>query len=224
MAKEHLVVIKTEDGTVSFHRMKEWLRNNRSSVPDGLDPTNDTSHTLRRGLRHNGWILVEKADKVLLIKPDEESDTSFADELIATIEDKDEDISEKEILEAEEITFGLERDLQKVLRANISQLDPDLTVIDGGQERSTEAGRIDITAKDRSGTTVVIELKAGKANPDVVAQILSYMGSVAETDGVPIRGILVAGEFHKRVVLASKAIPNLQLKQYAFQFTFHEVE
>ena len=50
--------------------------------------------------------------------------------------------------------MGLERDLQIALRSKIEQLDPGLTVIDDGAERSVDSGRIDITARDSSGTTV----------------------------------------------------------------------
>jgi RecB family endonuclease NucS len=58
------------------------------------------------------------------------------------------------------------------------------------------------------------------ASPAVVAQVLAYMGSVAETDKKPVRGIIVAGDFHKKVILASRAVQNLQLKKYSFQFKF----
>jgi RecB family endonuclease NucS len=81
-----------------------------------------------------------------------------------------------EVIDAMETTFGLERDLQMALRLNIEQLEPRLTIIDGGKELTTEASRIDITAEDGQGATVIIELKAGTANPDCIAQILSYMG------------------------------------------------
>jgi RecB family endonuclease NucS len=107
---------------------------------------------------------------------------------------------DEELIEAQEITFGLERDLQLALRANINQLEIGLKIIDGGNERVTEAGRIDITAEDAKGSTVVIELKAGTAKPDAVAQILAYMATVAEPSNHPVRGILVAGDFHKRVL------------------------
>ena len=73
--------------------------------------------------------------------------------------------------------IGLERDLQIALRSNIEQLEPGLTVIDDGVERSVDSGFIDITARDSSGATIVIELKAGVAGQRAVAQILSYMGS-----------------------------------------------
>lgn len=124
---------------------------------------------------------------------------------------------------SDEITFSLERDLQAALRSNIGQLEKGLSIIDSGTEMATEAGKIDITAKDASGMTVVIELKAGIAKPAIVAQVLSYMATVGEP-GESVRGILVAGDFHARVVLAAKAIPNLELRQYGFQFTFSSVE
>jgi hypothetical protein len=220
MVKQHFVVIKAQDGNPRLYRMKEWLRQNPSFIPEGLDPT-DTSHALRAALRRKGWILEEKADRVLVIKPDDEGEVEYA-EIINPQDDEDE-LEEKEVIEAEEITFGLERDLQNALRFNIAQLEPGLTIIDGGSEKSTEAGRIDITAKDANGINVITELKAGKANPEVIAQVLAYMGSISEADGKPVRGILVAGDFHKRIILAAKAIPNLILKKYSFQFTFSDI-
>lgn len=126
--------------------------------------------------------------------------------------------------EIAEITFGLERDMQSALRANIEQLESGLKIIDGGNERITDAGRIDITASDRNGNIVVIELKVGDASPKIIAQALAYMGAVAESDKKNVRGILVAGDFHKQVIWAAKAIPNLQLKKYKFQFKFESVE
>ena len=124
-------------------------------------------------------------------------------------------------IQQEEITFGLERDLQIALRRNIDQLEPGLKIVDGGTERTVAAGRIDITAEDGSNKLVVIELKAVVAAPESVAQILAYMASVEEDQRV-VRGILVAPDFHPRVVLAAKAVPNLQLKKYSFTFSFRD--
>ena len=119
------------------------------------------------------------------------------------------------------IAFGLERDLQRALRSNIRQLESGLTVIDGGSERIVEAGRIDITAEDDQGNLVVIELKSGTAQPDAISQLLSYMGSI-DTEGKPVRGILVAHDFHPRLVMAARAVPNISLKAYSFQFSFED--
>jgi len=124
--------------------------------------------------------------------------------------------------EAEDIIFGVERDLQIALRKNIEQLEPGLEVVDGGSERTVEAGRIDITAEDKEKKQVVIELKAGTAKPESIAQILAYMSSLSQEVGRPTKGILVAADFHPRVILAAKAVPNLQLKKYSFNFTFRD--
>ncbi|MBS3965787.1 MAG: DUF91 domain-containing protein [Truepera sp.] len=126
----------------------------------------------------------------------------------------------EQVIEAEEVTFGLERDLQAALRANIEQLEPDLVILDGGKERTTEAGRVDIMARDPDGVIVVIELKAGAAAPDALTQLLAYMGVIEQEESTPVRGILVAGGFHQRVVYAALAVPNVSLRRYRFKFTF----
>jgi endonuclease len=59
---------------------------------------------------------------------------------------------------------------------NIEQLEPGLKIADGGSEKIVPSGRIDITCEDQAGKTVVIELKAGTAARDAIAQILSYLG------------------------------------------------
>jgi len=82
--------------------------------------------------------------------------------------------------EAEEIIFGLERDLQAALRRNIEQLEAGLKIVDGGSERTVEGGRIDITAEDKGKRLVAIELKAGEAKPESIAQILAYMVSLQQ--------------------------------------------
>jgi len=152
------------------------------------------------------------------------TETTYADALLENAEIA-EDIEEDEIVEeAEERTFALERDMQSALRSNIEQLETGLKIIDGGKERITDAGRIDITATDIKGNIVIIELKAITASPKVIAQILAYMGAIAKKERKPVRGILVASDFHKQVILASQAVPNLQLKTYSIQFKFGQPE
>jgi RecB family endonuclease NucS len=219
MVKRHIVVLEKPDGGVEVYPMKQWLRENPQWLPSGMDPDNNTSHELRRALKSKGWKLEERPDQVLVIRPGDKGDTSFVSEVLG-----DELAEEQEITEVGEITFGLERDLQSALRANIEQLELGLSIIDEGKERMTDAGRIDITASDARGNIVVIELKAGTATSEVIAQVLAYMGALTEAEKKPTRGILVAGDFHKRVVLAARAIPNLELKKYSFQFTFGTVK
>jgi len=116
--------------------------------------------------------------------------------------------------------IGLERDLQAALRDCIEQLEAGLHVTDGGDERSVASGFIDITAKDRDGKVVVIELKAGTARRDAIGQVLSYMGDVADEESTEVRGILVAGEFDDKARAAARVVPGLSLRRYRVKFEF----
>jgi hypothetical protein len=120
------------------------------------------------------------------------------------------------------LTFKLERDLQVALRGNIEQLESGLRIIDGGREQSVASGRIDITATDQTGATVVIELKAGSADREAIGQILSYIGDLRQKNS-PVRGILIAESFTGRAFSAARAVSNLQLKKYTFKFSFESV-
>lgn len=118
----------------------------------------------------------------------------------------------------------MEKDLQSALRREIEQIEPGLVIADGGVERTVPSGRIDILAKDPSGAWVVIELKAVKAPRDAVAQLLAYMGDMAEEALGPVRGILIAPDFDSRALSAVRVVPNVQLVKYGFRFSFSAVE
>lgn len=117
--------------------------------------------------------------------------------------------------------IGLERDMQAALRISLSQLEEGLTIIDDGAERSVNSGFIDITARDPSGTIVVIELKTGVAGQRAVAQILSYMGDIAsEEPDSSVRGVLVASTFDSKAKSAARMVPSLSLYSYRVRFQF----
>lgn len=141
----------------------------------------------------------------------------FAD---GSVETRNEEIIaavEEEIVQR----IGLERDMQAALRVAIEQLEVGLAVIDDGAERYVDSGRIDITAQDRQGAIVVIELKAGPAGQRAVAQVLSYMGDVAmEEPDTAVRGILVASAFDKKAIAAARMVPALDLRTYGVKFHF----
>jgi RecB family endonuclease NucS len=133
------------------------------------------------------------------------------------------DIESDEIVgDAIETTFSLERDLQRALRDHIEQLELGLIIIDDHKEQSVPSGRIDITARDRAGATVVIELKAGPADRDAIGQILACMGDLMQ-GAKSVRGILIAGEFSPRTIAAARAAPNIRLVWYGFRFSFETV-
>lgn len=119
--------------------------------------------------------------------------------------------------------FEVERHLQEELRKEIAQLEPGLTIVDGGGERSVESGFIDILARDQTGAMVVIELKSGTAKREAIGQIAGYMGDLmAEESDNKVRGILVAADFDKSCQSGVRAIPSLSLRRYRFSFSFEE--
>lgn len=221
MAK-HFAIIKLDNGQAEQFPLKGYVRQNRNLFPN-LDPDTKTTVHIRRNLINQGWVKQTIDDEVFLIRPDELNDIEYATSLIEIINEEIEN-SEDLVDELTEISFGLEKDLQTALRKNIISLGADLKIIDGGNERTTVAGRIDITAKDKNDTTVVIELKAGMAKPEVIAQTLSYMTALKREGHASIRGIIIANSFQDRVKLAAEAIDNLELVEYAFQFTFKTIK
>lgn len=118
--------------------------------------------------------------------------------------------------------LSLERDMQAALRREIRQLSPSLTIIDDGAERSVDSGFIDITCCDQTDDAlVVVELKAGRADSRAIAQILGYMGDLAEEEpNKKVRGLLVAHEFDKRTRSAARVVPTLGLIKYSVKFHF----
>ncbi len=57
--------------------------------------------------------------------------------------------------------LNYEKELKRLLRAQIEKVEPGLVIDDGGREREVATGKIDITARDANGHFVVIELKVG---------------------------------------------------------------
>ena len=121
--------------------------------------------------------------------------------------------------EADQLVFGLERDLQASLRKNIDQLEEGLEIIDGGKEKIVDSGRIDILTKDKFDNLVVIELKSGIASRSDIGQILSYIGDLYEENG-QVRGILIAQDFDQGARSAARAAKQLKLIRYNFKFYF----
>jgi RecB family endonuclease NucS len=220
MAK-HFAIVPNENNEPVRFPLKSWVRQNMQQLGEYF-PREGTTQTFKRHLLRRGWKETSGIDTVFVVKPDRNDSIEYANNYIQELETEvDEDEDENE--EAQEMTFGLERDLQQALRRNIQSIEPGLTIIDDGRERRTEAGLIDITAQDTDGRKVIIELKAPIAKPDVIAQTLAYMEAVQNEDQGEVRGIIIASDFVDRVKLAARQIPNLKLIRYGFSFSFNEV-
>ena len=222
MRRSHMVIL-LEDGEIEKYPLKQWLRENPEFNPPGLRPDDNTSHRLRKGLQRQAWKLEFTPKEVLLIRPDANGNTAYADKLVELQDERETEELGIDKDESCEITFGLEKDLQAVLRDNIEQLEQGLVIVDGGAEETTKAGRPDILARDDDGNLVIIELKAGRAPSGSVEQVLSYMTAVKEENGKSVRGLIIAGAFSDRIIFAARAIPNLNLVTYSFQFSFSTI-
>ena len=134
----------------------------------------------------------------------------------------DSDAVDAEVADSIEATVSLERDLQAYFASRLSELEPGLQLVNNGIEYVTDAGRIDLLAKDASDHLVVVELKAGKAKDAALGQLLGYMGCLSAA-GTNVRGLLVASSFDPRVVFAASGLPSIKLLQYELSFMLKQV-
>ena len=85
---------------------------------------------------------------------------------------------------------GSEADMRDALQRHPDLIETGLSVLDA--ELPTEAGGIDLYARDGGGNYVVVELKRGKASHEAVQQLKRYVDVVAPIAPGPVRGILAA--------------------------------
>jgi restriction system protein len=91
----------------------------------------------------------------------------------------------------------------------------------GKQYFTDEAGYIDILAKDKDGF-VIIELKKGRKNDEVVGQVLRYTGWVRRNlakANEKVRGIIIVREKDKRLEYALQEVGDkVSIKIYSISF------
>ena len=133
---QYFIGIVNASGKLDRFPMKEWLKEHPAFLPKGKNIDASTPYELKQSLFKKGWGTSESGGVVVVIMPEE----------------IDPNTAKKAMEKAEQIIFSLEKDLQRALRTNIEQIEKGLKVIDGGNEKITEAGRIDITAEDDNGT------------------------------------------------------------------------
>ncbi len=135
------------------------------------------------------------------------------------------DETESEVQETIDASLSLERDMHSYFAMRVDEIETGLVLMENGVEHQTDAGRIDLLAKDEAGHTVVIELKAGKAKDNALGQLLGYMGCIGATSGgsTNVRGVLVASDFEPRVIYATKGLPSIKLIKYRVFFELQEI-
>jgi len=134
--------------------------------------------------------------------------------------------------EIDTTTFVMEKHLEDFLIENWENTDfgkkYELINDDEGevvsQQYHTDVGSIDILVKDKSkGNYVVIELKRNQTSDDTVGQVLRYMGWVSQKFGDNnVRGLIIAGQYDKKLDYALKTIKNVDVILYEIDFKFKD--
>jgi hypothetical protein len=99
-----------------------------------------------------------------------------------------------------------EREIEEYYFHNIGELDKNLVVLSNpmsGRQFPTHIGPIDLLCKDKkTDEYVIVELKRGHTNDEVIGQVLRYMGWVyinLEKSNKSVRGYVVANEFSENI-------------------------
>jgi hypothetical protein len=117
----------------------------------------------------------------------------------------------------EEMAYALEKHLEEFIVENWHKIDfgEKLTLYEdengnsGQQYYTEEVGYIDLLARDPKGNFVVIELKKGRKDDEVMGQVLRYMGWVRKNlckKNEEVRGLIVVGERDKKLQYALEEI------------------
>ncbi len=171
------------------------------------------------------WVKVENTGPFEKYPSNSRSACNRYVEFLLNAVNADHNLAENEDLEfAQPLQFNLEREMQQAVRKQLEELEPGLTVVDGGNERSVATGKIDIVARDANGCLTVIELKAGLCPSSALEQVLGYADALAEEENEPVRAFLIAGEFSDRTRAAARRTVELSLRTYEFSMKFSLLE
>jgi hypothetical protein len=222
--KRFNVHILREDGGVEVFPMKAWLREHPEHIPPGLDPTENTSHALRNGLKKRGWQVQESADEVRMLMPGAGT-RAQVDSVLG-------DAEEDESVAADAVAFDLEAQLRDFLAANLNKVSINgksvglFQAADGrsGVEFPAGVRPIDILGVEESGGLVIFELKIDRGADRVAGQLARYMGWVRKhlADGRQVSGVIVARNIDEKLRYAASVIPNVALLEYEVQFKLRD--
>ena len=120
------------------------------------------------------------------------------------------------------VPFKLESDLRDFVADNLEIIESGLQPWDDSfiEKDTGTLGRIDIFAKAKDGCPVVIELKKGHSDDEVVGQICRYITWAKDNiaNGGTVRGIIIANVVSEKLKASARAVPNLSLSTYEMQF------
>lgn len=147
------------------------------------------------------------------------------------------DIANIPIAQEDEMEFALEKYLEDFIVDNWDKIDfgEKLTIFEdkdgniGKQYYTSDIGYIDILAKDAKSNFVVIELKKGRKNDEVIGQVLRYMGwvrkNIIKDKEVNVRGMIIVGQKDPKLEYALQEISGkVEVKLYKISFRLEEYD
>jgi endonuclease len=127
--------------------------------------------------------------------------------------------------------FAYEADLKNYLVKNLSAIERGLVLYEDDGIKGIEypaGGRfIDILAIDSDNNYVVIELKVSRGYDRVVGQLMRYMAWIEKNQadsGQDVRGIIVAREISKDLVMACSLVPKVSMYEYELSLDVTKVQ
>jgi len=130
----------------------------------------------------------------------------------------------------EEMEFALEKYLEDFIIDNWDKIDfgEELYIYEdedgniGKQYYTGDVGYIDILATDKAGNFIVMELKKGRKNDEVIGQVLRYVGWVRDNlakNGQDVKGFIIVRDRDPKLEYALKEVSDKVLaKRYSISF------
>lgn len=140
------------------------------------------------------------------------------------------DMSTPAAVEVSQGLFYMEKQLEDFIIYNWNSTELgkkyDLIIEEGvlvSQQYRTEIGPIDILARDKKTKDyVVIELKKNQTSDDTIGQVARYMGWIQENKGKNVKGVIIAGEYDRKLDYALKMIASVEVFLYKVDFKLAE--
>jgi hypothetical protein len=131
------------------------------------------------------------------------------------------------IVQEEQTNFAYERDLQKTLCAQITELFPSYKIYgenNQGIEYSINNRRIDVLLEHiENNDLLVVELKSGNADYRVFGQISMYIGLVQEKfPDKKVSGVIISSSIHESLQQACAITDRIELKVYRMKLELEE--
>lgn len=203
---------------MSLYEIREYIKRR---LKEGVEALYGSSGLAGEVARKFGLKLSTAGYRVWEVVRSETAQTTILGEKLEEDLEVKMEVQQRELIKG---AFTLETELEKQILLNLEAIEAGLRL--KGRQYRTGGGVIDILAEDKNGDLVIIELKSGDADIEVLGQILKYMTSVRrESPQKNLRGIIIAHEFDDLLIDSVKSFLGniIKLMQYELKIELREV-